>query len=297
MVTDAQGNTTPTTENNVPKKQRNSDVSIPSGLSVDVSNAANTQRDRGVGSYSGSASNLIVRQDGKPFPTEQVAQQALTNKTTKKTTKKTKAKKNEPVISKDTHTVVPFDGGFAIAKKEEAINTDSNTEKLKVLESSIDRLQNEIEKNAAIAESIHSNYYQPSNQYPKGWISADYEQQYYDILNQNNLLKSERSKLVGQYGELKQNTPIVKTQAQIDADALREKTKQREADVTSSTYERAQKRLQKEVNDWQSGNGRTYSAVGVTQTNNIDIEQQATDDITGQYTHSQIPDATATGIS
>ena len=75
MVTDAQGNTTPTTENNVPKKQRNVDVSIPKGLSVDVSNAANTQRDRGVGSYSGSASNLIVRQDGKPFPTEQVAQQ------------------------------------------------------------------------------------------------------------------------------------------------------------------------------------------------------------------------------
>jgi hypothetical protein len=290
MVTDAQGNTTKTTENNVPKKQRNADISVPSGLNVDVSNAANTQRDRGVGSYSGSASNLIVRQDGKPFPTEQVAQQALTNKTTKKT----KAKKNEPVISKDTHTVVPVDGGFAIAKKEEVINTDSNTEKLKSLESSIDRLQNEIEKNAALAESIHSNYYQPSNQYPKGWISADYEQQYYNILNQNNSLKSERSKLVGQYGELKQNTPVVKTQAQIDADALREKTKQREADVTSSTYERAQKRLQKEVNDWQSGNGRSYSAVGIPQANNIDTEQQATDDITGQYTHSQFHDATAT---
>ena len=115
MVTDAQGNTIQTTENNVPKKQRNADISVPSGLDVDVSNAANTQRDRGVGSYSGSASNLIVRQDGKPFHTEQVAQQALTNKTTKKT----KAKKNEPVISKDTHTVVPFDGGFAIAPVEE----------------------------------------------------------------------------------------------------------------------------------------------------------------------------------
>ena len=42
MVTDAQGNTTQTTENNVPKKQRNADISAPSGLSVDVSNAANT---------------------------------------------------------------------------------------------------------------------------------------------------------------------------------------------------------------------------------------------------------------
>jgi hypothetical protein len=111
MVTDAQGNTTQTTENNVPKKQRNADVSVPSGLNIDVSNAANTQRDRGVGSYIGNASNLIVRQDGKPFPTEQVAQQALTNKSTKKT----KAKKNEPVITKDTHTVVPVDGGYAIA--------------------------------------------------------------------------------------------------------------------------------------------------------------------------------------
>ena len=45
-----------------------------------------------------------------PFPTEQVAQQALTNKSTKKT----KAKKNEPVISKETHAVVPVDGGFAL---------------------------------------------------------------------------------------------------------------------------------------------------------------------------------------
>ena len=96
MVTDAQGNTTQTTENNVPKKQRNADVSVPSGLNVDVSNAANTQRDRGVGSYIGDA--YIVRQDGKPFPTEQVAQQALANKATKKT----KPKKNEPVITKDT---------------------------------------------------------------------------------------------------------------------------------------------------------------------------------------------------
>ena len=30
MVTDAQGNTTQTTENNAPKKQRNADVSVPS---------------------------------------------------------------------------------------------------------------------------------------------------------------------------------------------------------------------------------------------------------------------------
>ena len=73
------------TENNVPKKQRNADISVPSGLNIDVSNAANTQWDRGVGSYIGDASNLIVRQDGKPFPTEQVAQQALANKATKKT--------------------------------------------------------------------------------------------------------------------------------------------------------------------------------------------------------------------
>ena len=115
MVTDAQGNTTQTTENNVPQKPKNQDVSVPSGLKVDVSNAANTQRDRGVGSYSGSASNLIVRQDGKPFPTEQVAQQALANKATKKT----KPKKNEPVITKDTHTVVPVDGGYAIAPVED----------------------------------------------------------------------------------------------------------------------------------------------------------------------------------
>ena len=114
MVTDAQGNTTQTTENNVPKKQRNADISVPSGLNVDVSNAANTQRDRGVGSYSGSASNLIVRQDGKPFPTEQVAQQALENKATKKP-----IRKNEPVISKDTHTVIPVDGGYAIAPVED----------------------------------------------------------------------------------------------------------------------------------------------------------------------------------
>ena len=115
MVTDAQRNTTPTTKNNVPKKQRNTDISVPNGLSVDVNNAANTQHDRSVSSYNGSASNLIVRQDGKPFPTEQIAQQALTNKATKKT----KAKKNEPVISKETHTVVPVDGGFAIAPVEQ----------------------------------------------------------------------------------------------------------------------------------------------------------------------------------
>ena len=37
MVTDAQGNTIQTTENNVPKKQRNADISVPKGLSVDAS--------------------------------------------------------------------------------------------------------------------------------------------------------------------------------------------------------------------------------------------------------------------
>ena len=54
----------------MPKKlQRNADISLyQKGLNVDVSNAAITQRDRGVGSYIGNAYNLIVRQDGKPFP-------------------------------------------------------------------------------------------------------------------------------------------------------------------------------------------------------------------------------------
>ncbi len=113
MVADAQGNVIPTTENNVPKKPRSNDFSVPSGLKVDVSNAENTRSDLGIGSYIGSA--YIVRQERTAIPyCKQVAQQALENKATKKP-----RRKNKQSVSKDTHSVVPVDGGFAIAPKSE----------------------------------------------------------------------------------------------------------------------------------------------------------------------------------
>ncbi len=75
MVADAQGDISVVNKNDVPKKPRSNDFSVPSGLKVDVSNAENTRSDLGIGSYIGSA--YIVRQDGQPFPTEEAAQQAL----------------------------------------------------------------------------------------------------------------------------------------------------------------------------------------------------------------------------
>ncbi len=93
---------------------------MPSGLKVDVSNAENTRSDLGIGSYIGSA--YIVRQDGQPFPTEKVAQQALENKS-----KKPRKKKEKP-ITKDTHEVVPVDGGFAIAPVEAVTQEQVNTQ-------------------------------------------------------------------------------------------------------------------------------------------------------------------------
>jgi hypothetical protein len=120
MVADAQGNVIPTTENNVPKKPRSNDFSVPSGLKVDVSNAENTQSDLGIGSYIGSA--MIVRQDGQPFPAEQVAQQALENKAAKK------PRKNETPITPETHKVIPVDDGFAIAPVEAVTQEQVNTQ-------------------------------------------------------------------------------------------------------------------------------------------------------------------------
>ena len=118
MVGDAEGNIAPLTESTLPQKQRNPDLTVPTGLNINRDDVENTQRDLGKGSYIGSA--MIVRQDGQPFPTEQVAQQALANKATKK------PRKNETPVTPETHKVIPVDGGYAIAPKSEQQITQDN---------------------------------------------------------------------------------------------------------------------------------------------------------------------------
>ncbi len=102
MVTDAQGDISVVNKNDVPKGLNNSYADAPTKISADL----NINRDN---IENQDRRPIIVRNDGKPFPTQAQAEKALEVKS-----KKPRRRKEKP-ITKDTHEVIPVDGGFAIA--------------------------------------------------------------------------------------------------------------------------------------------------------------------------------------
>ncbi len=87
------------------------DITVPTGMNINRDNIENQD-----------TKPIIVRNDGKPFPTQAQAEKALEVKS-----KKPRRRKEKP-ITKDTHEVIPVDGGFAIAPVEAVTQEQVNTQ-------------------------------------------------------------------------------------------------------------------------------------------------------------------------
>tara|TARA_B110000196_G_C21139698_1_gene663109 strand:+ start:2327 stop:2731 length:405 start_codon:yes stop_codon:yes gene_type:complete len=95
-----------------------------------------------------------------------------------------------------------------------------------------------------LARDLHSKHTFPSDQY------MVIENQYYSMLKKSQKTKKQINLLIHKISELKKNTSPLKNESEI---AFERKRKIKEITVTSSTYERAQKRLFKNVDGFLCG--------------------------------------------
>lgn len=95
-----------------------------------------------------------------------------------------------------------------------------------------------------LARDLHSKHTFTSDQY------MVIENQYYSLLKKSQKTKKQINLLIHKISELKKNTNPLKNESEI---AFERKRKIKEITVTSSTYERAQKRLFKNVDGFLCG--------------------------------------------
>lgn len=155
-----------------------------------------------------------------------------------------------------------------------------------------EKIDAEINSQSENSAKFYSENYRPSPETPLGWKDESTQAQYYSLLKATQKLKEQRSDIDSSLK--KTNEKLSLTRNSNDPSLLmREKQRKRELEVTSSTYERAQKRLQKDVENWMGASRSNQNAR--VQTENINqLDAQANEAATSP--DNNVPEPTQAQI-